>query len=180
MALLIAERLIAQLAPACERIEVAGSIRRERDEVHDIELVAVPRVEVEVDLFGDSTARRSLLDPALVGLGRFDKNGERYKQIYLPDGIYHDLFLVLPPAQWGVILTIRTGPADFSHWLVTPKRQGGAMPAHLRVHDGALWQGNEIVPTPEEKDFFAALGLPYVEPRERRARWNHVPEEARQ
>lgn len=97
----IAERLIERLSPSCERIEVAGSVRRQQPFVHDIELVAVPRFEeTEPDLFGSPTNRRSLVDGALVGLGEFNCNGPRYKQILLAEGICLDLFIVLPPAQW--------------------------------------------------------------------------------
>jgi DNA polymerase/3'-5' exonuclease PolX len=37
----IAERIKAELAPYTERIEIAGSVRRRKPEVKDIELVAV-------------------------------------------------------------------------------------------------------------------------------------------
>jgi DNA polymerase/3'-5' exonuclease PolX len=39
----IAEELVKILRPACSRVEIAGSIRREKSEVKDIELVAVTR-----------------------------------------------------------------------------------------------------------------------------------------
>ena len=38
-ALEIAEKTKAQLAPYCERIEIAGSIRRKKPDVGDIEIV---------------------------------------------------------------------------------------------------------------------------------------------
>lgn len=38
-----AEALVAALAPACERIEIAGSIRRKRPDPSDIELVAISK-----------------------------------------------------------------------------------------------------------------------------------------
>lgn len=41
-ALAVAEALRDYLAPACVRIEIAGSIRREKPEVKDIELVCEP------------------------------------------------------------------------------------------------------------------------------------------
>ncbi len=44
-ALEIAERTKKLLAPYCERIEIAGSIRRKKPEVKDIELVAIPKLE---------------------------------------------------------------------------------------------------------------------------------------
>ena len=93
--------------------------------------------------------------------------GPRYKRL-LYQGVPLDLFSVLPPAQWGVIMVIRTGPAQFSHRIVTPKRYGGLLPSHLRVKDGAVWHGEEMVPTPEEADFLRLLGLEWVEPWERK------------
>ncbi len=42
-ALEIAERTKALLAPHCERIEIAGSIRRKKPHVKDIEIVAIPK-----------------------------------------------------------------------------------------------------------------------------------------
>lgn len=38
----VADALVAELAPACARIEIAGSIRRCRPLVSDIEIVAIP------------------------------------------------------------------------------------------------------------------------------------------
>lgn len=42
-ALKIAEGLVCEFGPYCERVEIAGSIRRGKAEVGDIEIVAVPR-----------------------------------------------------------------------------------------------------------------------------------------
>jgi DNA polymerase/3'-5' exonuclease PolX len=95
----IADGLVRRLSPGCVRIEVAGSVRRGKAEVNDIELVAVPKMEVQADLFGGPGLQRSLLDPCLVGLGPEEKSGPRYKQILLAEEIYLDLFIVLPPAQ---------------------------------------------------------------------------------
>ncbi len=39
----IAERVMKLLKPFCDRIEIAGSLRREKEEVKDIEIVAIPK-----------------------------------------------------------------------------------------------------------------------------------------
>jgi hypothetical protein len=52
-ALALAEQCRAALAPSCHRIEIAGSIRRGKPQVEDIELVALPKL-VPADLFGDA------------------------------------------------------------------------------------------------------------------------------
>ncbi len=185
----IASRLVER--GAVERVAVAGSIRRGKPEVKDIELVVVPTiVPTQRDLFGQPVGWQNLLD-VLVGelladgivghrldvLGR-QAAGERYKRLVWQHGplagIGLDLFSVLPPSEYGLQLVIRTGPADFSQRLVTPRDRGGLLPAGHRVLDGAIWQTNDLgaptraVPTPDEADLFAFLGLDVIRPEDRR------------
>lgn len=54
-ALEIAERIKELLAPYSERIEIAGSIRRKKPEVKDVELVAIPK-PYDVGLFESGIA----------------------------------------------------------------------------------------------------------------------------
>lgn len=161
-AVALANSLIEYLAPHCLRIEAAGSIRRMKPEIGDIELVAIPRIEL--DMFGSPLADHSLDLFNWLYIGRCIKSGHKYKQIELKEGINLDLFIVTPPAQWGVIFTIRTGPAEFSHRLVTQKSQGGLLPSNLRVEGGAIWNGKEIIKTPEEADLFRLAEMRFVEP----------------
>lgn len=172
------------LAVACERIEIAGSVRRGQPEVKDIELVAVPRVvQVQTGLFGDTYdvsdeleqrvaygIRDGWLEVRDVEIHRQDgrvetgrRMGERYKAlVYM--GVPVDLFIVRPPADFGVIITIRTGPADFSEAIVT-----AIQPRLMRVEHGQLLRMGRPVPCPEERDFFREVGLPWIEPADRSA-----------
>lgn len=192
VAVKVAEAFASHIGPTCERIEIAGSIRRGKEDVKDIEILAVPdqtpvaRAPLE---FGKPipkqyrTALDKLLDEMFAeGAIQRQKDGERYKKIFLKyAGINVDLFLVLPPAMWGVQMVIRTGPADFSHWCVTRKRNGGALPNGYRVQDGAVWKGEhetfatledqECIGFEKELEFFEFLGLDWLEPGERVARW---------
>ena len=70
-----------------------------------------------------------------------------------------DLFIVRPPADWGVIFTIRTGPADWSQRLVTECQRW-----FMRVEGGRLLHHGRHVPCPEEADFLAAIGQPWLDP----------------
>lgn len=171
VAIKVAQALEVMLGAACERTLIAGSLRRKKAEVGDIELVVLPKVEEVRDLFGEITGFRSLLDEALVGLdARLTKNGTRYKQ-FAWDGCPVDLFIATRDT-WGCIATIRTGSADFTHWLVSPRRQGGGCPSHLRFSEGRIWEGAQALDTPDERDVFAALGQRWVEPEDRAAgRW---------
>jgi DNA polymerase/3'-5' exonuclease PolX len=185
----IADRLVLNLRDYCERIEIAGSLRRQKENVGDIEICAMPKLEHQRDLFGNVYHTINLLEEECSYLqrqGQMLKNGQRYKQIALREGINLDLFLVLPPAQWGVIFTIRTGPPDFSQWIVTRRNLGGCLPNDCRVEDGVVyrggrqlqrdngaftWLGGDPIPMPEERDFLDFLGLGCIAPWNRQARW---------
>lgn len=138
----IAQRLIASMLPYCERIEIAGSIRRGCQEVKDIELVAVAKwelapVEEQIrDLFGSPPqppANFNLLHfwalnhASPLGV-RWIKTGTSEVVSWLPkpegkywralvgegtDAIKLDLFIARAD-NYGLIKLIRTGSRDFS------------------------------------------------------------------
>jgi DNA polymerase/3'-5' exonuclease PolX len=182
-AYMVAERLAQRLERSCEKLQIAGSLRRRAKVVHDIEIVCVPVLEELSGLLGETHALRSRLDDTLDELieervlRSFPgaKHGPRLKQYAVqPLGIKVDLFIVLPPAQWGTILAIRTGPAHYSHWLVSRREIGGGLPNYLRVKDGAVMTlyGSNVIETPTEESFFALLGMDKVpEPELRQPDW---------
>lgn len=163
-----ARLLVAKLQPACERIEIAGSLRRERPLISDIEIVAIPKPIL--NLIGEPTERTEvddLLDTLPV---TFTKRGRKYQQFWFGGSalpFYVDLFLQPDPATWGVNFLLRTGSATFSHFMVTPRWQGGYKPEGIEVKDARVWRNGVALDTPEEIDVFNAFGLEYVEPRDR-------------
>lgn len=164
----IANGVATALATYCERVEIAGSVRRQKAEVGDIEICAIPKMIGRKNMFGEVVKTTSLLESFPYGLlGVTVKNGTRYKQITMPGGVNLDLFIVLHPAQWGVIFLIRTGSAEFSQKIVTQKIKGGNLPSDCRVKDGAIWRGETMLSTPEEKDFFDLCGMEFVPPEKR-------------
>lgn len=168
----IANGLVGTMRPGCEKIEIAGSLRRGKDQVKDIEIVAQPILGC--DIFGDSSPDvPSGLDAVLMVLiarGRLDpvKGGQRYMQFVIrPEDIKLDLFIVRPPAQWGPIFLIRTGPDSFSKRFVTKRKYGGLLPSNLREKDGCIWDGDRALDTPTEESVFSILGIPWIPPEER-------------
>ncbi len=186
-ALFVAEWLVDELQESCERIEIAGSIRRGKPDVKDIEIVAIPILKPPRPEFGkpiDKTAlARKLRWLEYDGMLKHIKGGDKFKQFEIRRlvdfGISEplnpfklDLFLVTPPAQWGVQMVIRTGPAEFSQWMVTQKSKGGALPNIAKVRGGAVHaRKNQVIPMDEEQDFFAYCSLAWIDPEKRTARW---------
>jgi len=152
----IAERVKAQLAPHCERIEIAGSVRRRKPEPKDIEIVAIPK-PYDVGLFASGIA---------LVVNQWPKvRGElpcKYTQRILPEGIKLDLFFATPE-NWGLIYAIRTGSADFSHRVLAC----GWVAKGYKSEGGMLMANGRPVPVREERDLFALIGVPWVEPEER-------------
>jgi DNA polymerase/3'-5' exonuclease PolX len=166
----LAEQMVDLLSPVCARIEIAGSLRRHKETVGDIEIVLIPKPTL--DLFGNEGFGAWQITEYLEQDGFIlEKNGDYFKQAHLPfiasgETVNFDIFLTTPE-KWGVILTIRTGSADFSHRLVTPRNKGGLLPSNLRVKDGRIWNGDEALETPKEADVFNVIGLAWIEPKDR-------------
>lgn len=178
-AIAVANELVACLEPTCARIAIADSIRRAARLVKDIEVVAQPHLER--NLFGAVMPSSIAFDRALDDVERdgpsarrrFDTKdgtartrwGERYKAaIDVASGIPIDLFIVGPPAQWGAILAIRTGPHELSQHLVTARRDRGLR----RVQGRLVGDRCAEVATPDERDFFAPCGVESLKPEARR------------
>jgi DNA polymerase/3'-5' exonuclease PolX len=157
----IAEQLVRELTPHVERLKTVGSIRRRKPEVGDIELLAEPRM-IEADFFGTPGPDLEPIRQMAARWGRVLKNGDRYIQVEILDGVHVDLFLCYAPAQWGSLLAIRTGPAELGQHAVTCMKAYG-----LRHVQGHIERDGTLVPTPTEEDFFAAARLPCLPPRQR-------------
>lgn len=174
----VAAEIVGALSKACNRIEVAGSVRRNKTTgIKDIEIVAIPCGE-ELHRLTDSMLTGQLSH-------RLDKAGRKSWGMLSRRALWHsphgDVALdlhITTSAGWGVIYTLRTGDADFSRALVTQRgrfvinesnqRVPGLLPVGMRVHQTYVWGENgDMLNTPEEHDVFAALGIPFIEPAER-------------
>lgn len=157
-----ADRIVEGLSPFCRRIELAGSLRREKSTIGDIEIVAIPIRPMTLfgeELFNQPTPLDRFLDGRNI---TFAKRGARYQQFTYGR---HTIDLFLATADtWGSVCTIRTGSWEFSRWLVTSRAAGGAKPDEVQFRDGRLLANGRLLDTPEEADVFAALGLVWIEP----------------
>lgn len=161
----IAQEIKAQLAPHCERIEIAGSIRRQKPDVKDIEIVAIPK-PYEIGLFESGCAE--VVNQWEKVKGEMEYHGRpgvkacRYTQRKHPAGIVLDLFFASPD-NWGSILAIRTGPADYSHHVLA----AGWVKLGYKSKEGYLHFGQQKIPILEEIDLFNLLKIPFIPPHKR-------------
>jgi len=183
-----AEWLLEQVRPVCAKVKIGGGLSRGKEDVHDIEIVCMPFLDRPRAEFGQKKIFNTRLDEILDRLEFMDgalkrvKGGEKYKQYQTqrwaefgysdPINPFHvEFWIVTPPASWGVQLMIRTGPAEFSQYMVTQKSKRGALPDQYHVKDGAVWEGVIKLDISTEQEYFALCKMRYLEPSKRMALW---------
>ncbi|MEY9886914.1 DNA polymerase (family 10) [Catenulispora sp. MAP5-51] len=152
VALDLAEDLVAAIGavPGCKKCDYAGSLRRMRETVGDIDILAtatdsaplmaalVARPEV-AQVIGSGTTKTSI---------RTDK------------GLQVDL-RVVPPADWGAALVYFTGSR--AHNI---KLRGRAVKDGLKLSEYGLFdvESGKKLASRTEKEVYKALGLPWIPP----------------
>lgn len=182
-----ARELVSLISPYCRRVEIAGSIRREKPQVKDVEIVAIPQWEEHLDpsdLFGERKIHLNRLHQWATSPAcpvRWIKPGTselvpwkvepqgRYWRGLLQQDLKLDLFLCTPD-NWGAIYLIRTGSAEFSFAVATRAKKLG-----MPFSNGTLTREGKPLATPEERHVFGCLGLEWREPHERTG-WDAVRE----
>jgi len=145
-----AEALADELEEYCERVSIGGSIRRQRPDVHDIDIVIIPGEGVSLQPFFE----RHRISP---------KGGEKTLK-FRWKGIPVDLYIATV-WTWPTIVLIRTGSKE--HNIMMCHR---AWDYGMKLHaDGRGLEDNNGEPLfcSAERNIFEALRLPYREPWER-------------
>jgi DNA polymerase/3'-5' exonuclease PolX len=177
----VAEKLIEVLEPSCERIAIAGSIRRMQAAVSDVEIIYVPKVRPILnagEMFPTDTYLPDLILKELeVGnqlVRRFNAEGEetwgpRIKlAVHKESTVPIDFFSIEGPSWWNY-LVCRTGPAESNMRIAKAARERGwkwkpYSPGFCRVDDPA----EKCAAVMEsEHEVFEFVGLPYLEPQHR-------------
>lgn len=164
----LANTALSLLGDVCLQTAIAGSIRRGKPEVKDVEIVVESAYDHIPNLFGQTGTQSSRLEEKIAHLlatgkvtldTKTKRNGPKYKRLRLPGHEAVVELFIANAANWGNILAIRTGDADFSHALVTSRLYGGLMPSDLKQKDGTLWRGSQPIECFTEDDFFFQLGI---------------------
>ena len=166
------------LLPACKRIEVAGSIRRGKQDVGDIELLCIPKTTEQTDLFGESLEPENHLNRMLDELvasgnvlekrpnrkGHFTYGPQNKLLLHVPTGIPVDVFTA-DERNWGMSLLVRTGSREFNIRVMRRFRDLG-MKGH--AYGGVTDQDGTVIDCPDEETVFDLLGWRYIAPEYRR------------
>jgi DNA polymerase/3'-5' exonuclease PolX len=143
-------------------LEIAGSIRRRRPEVNDIDLVCIPRGMAGREAILDRCAQSSIMT----------KRGTQYVVFEMPGGFQLDLWFAhddiqnlfdMTPSNWGMLLLARTGSAEHNIYLARTAQVRGL---HFNPHQGIL-RVDQVIASCTEERIFSSLGLPFIRPEDR-------------
>jgi DNA polymerase/3'-5' exonuclease PolX len=186
-ALNVARACVAALRPACSELIIAGSLRRRKAEVGDVEVLYIPKI-IEIadpeDFFGQKIKANAvdLILSALASEGLIGKRlnkdghttwGDRNKlAVHGQSGIPIDFFSATPENWWN-LLVCRTGGAESNTAIAAKAKAAGWKwrpygPGFSRDEPhgkGPDWSTWYVVKS--ERAVFDFIGLKYREPWER-------------
>jgi DNA polymerase (family 10) len=157
----VANALRQRLEPHCERIMIAGSLRRQCEIVHDIDIVLQPLPSGE--LSPEHLMFRFNVDRIIGDGWQWKRGGAK-----IVSGQYHgisvDLYLATRE-QWWTLVVIRTGSREHNIRLC---QRAHELVAILHADGSGLQKPDGSFYTPKsEEDLFGVLELDYVEPKDR-------------
>jgi DNA polymerase/3'-5' exonuclease PolX len=173
----VAQKLAAAFRPFCDRLEIAGSLRRGKIEVADIELVYVSKPMNPLhEMFGstnpqhiDGLIERMLRDGTLEKrpskTGAFTWGPQNKLAVHVPSGIPVDLFTTCEE-NWITSLVVRTGGKASNLELTTACKSTGRRLLAYGAGVLNLATGEIARPTSEE-DLFRICGAQYRRPEDR-------------
>lgn len=144
--------------PEIVRLQVAGSLRRKRETIGDIDMVA------SVEDSASDEVRRGIMDvfTGQPSVQAITGKGETKSSIVLSSGMNMDLRLV-NDSRFPYTLHHFTGSKE--HHIPLRRR---ALSMNMTINDYGLFRGKEpdleLIPCKDEADIYHALGMEYVEP----------------
>ncbi len=141
-----------------DKIEIAGSYRRKKKTVKDLDVLIVSKnPDVVVKRF-----------TSMKGINKVLARGMTKSVIRLDNGLHVDL-RVVKASQWGAALLYFTGTKDFNiHLRRLALKKGWT----LNEYSLSDLETKKVIASKTEKAIFKKLGMKYVEPEDREERKN--------
>lgn len=146
----VAKEVLAKLEALkeVEKISIAGSLRRRKETIGDVDVLVVSKHPRKVmDFF-----------VKLPGVEKVWGQGGTKSSVHLTSGFDMDLRIV-PAKSYGAALQYFTGSRE--HNIVTRKI---AIEKGLKLSEYGVFRGADYIAGKDEKEVYRAIGLPYIEP----------------
>ncbi len=150
VAMKLAEEIVAALSPLAERCTYAGSLRRGRETIGDIDVLAAAESSAELM---ETFASLPYVTEVIVG-------GDKKTSVRTVQGLQVDL-RVVPPASWGAALQYFTGSKEHN-----VRTREMAVRAGLKLSEYGLFEveSGALIVSETEEEVYQRLGLPWIPP----------------
>lgn len=146
-------RMALEKSGLCGKVAIAGSLRRRKETVGDIDILATSaHPEKVMDLFC-----------ALPQVARVTAKGATKATVFLKSGIDADLRVVAPDV-FGAALHYFTGSKDHNVRIRKLGIRKGLTISEYGVYRGTAKRKGSLLAAETEEDVYRAVGLPYIEP----------------
>jgi DNA polymerase (family 10) len=146
----IAHQVLEQLQalPEVQRADTAGSVRRMRETIGDVDFLVI------------STNPAAVMDwfVAQPGVVKVWGHGATKSSVRLKEGFDMDI-RVIPPESYGAALQYFTGSKD--HNIALRKI---AIDRGFKLSEYGLFQGEKLIAAETEEEVYAKLGMPWIAP----------------
>ncbi|MEJ2091470.1 MAG: DNA polymerase/3'-5' exonuclease PolX [Syntrophobacterales bacterium] len=134
--------------PVVEQVDTAGSVRRMRETIGDVDFLVI------------STDPAMVMDffVTLPGVVKVRGKGATKSSVRMKEGFDMDL-RVIPPASYGAALQYFTGSKD--HNIALRKI---AIDKGLKLSEYGLFKGPQMIAAHTEAEVYAKLGMPWIPP----------------
>jgi DNA polymerase (family 10) len=151
-ALVVGDELVSKIQDYCERIEIVGSIRRNKEMVGDIDIAIIPKTPIDEFI---QKIKETI---------EFDYGGKK-KLFGMFNGRPINIFITTMES-FGACIYQTTGPAMYNVFVRQRAKQ-----KKLKLNEYGLFnrETNEKVAGDTEESIFQALGWDYIEPTQRQA-----------
>lgn len=140
----LAEKVIASLS--AERIAYAGSLRRMKDTIGDIDILAVAPVSIMEEFRAQPYVEEVIAA------------GDKKTSVRTTTGLQVDL-RVVPAESWGAAMQYFTGSKEHNVAI-----REIAVKKGWKLSEYGLFEGERVLAAATEEEIYAALGMQYVPP----------------
>lgn len=176
-----AERIASEISSYCVKLEIAGSVRRQRPDVGDVDLVCLLHDGRAVRRDLEARVRRNPETRVL-------RSGKDVLAFILPNGVQVDLYFAhaeindlagYTPSNWGMRLLAMTGSKEHNIFLAKEAEKRGL---HFSPNRGLMRGGNYVLTadgreykhgtvfcSADECQILTELGLGWIPPEQREA-----------
>lgn len=143
----LAQKLKKELNPLCEGIEIAGSIRRNKPNPVDIDIVLIPKDKEKIINY-------------LRTRGKFIQGGDK-RVTFRIEGVKTELYFTTPES-WGATLLAYSSKKGSAIGLRILARAKG-----FKLNQYGLFRKGRLVAGRTEQEIYHALGRPWKSPEKR-------------